>query len=72
MEFLKKPIYKCKKNRKIDGVCAGIAKTIGVDVSWIRLLFVISIFAGGSGIIVYILLDIVLDNEPEDPLNSDL
>ncbi|WP_082761153.1 PspC domain-containing protein [Clostridium sp. ATCC 25772] len=65
MEFFKKPIYKSRKNKKIDGVCAGIANSLEVDASWIRILFTLTILLGGSGIIVYLILDIALEKEPE-------
>ncbi|GAA0126781.1 PspC domain-containing protein [Clostridium senegalense] len=65
MEFFKKPIYKSRKNKKIDGVCAGIANSLEVDASWIRILFALTILLGGSGIIVYLILDIALEKEPE-------
>lgn len=65
MEFFKKPIYKSRKNKKIDGVCAGIANSLEVDASWIRILFALTILLGGSGIIVYLMLDIALEKEPE-------
>lgn len=66
MEFFKKPIYKSRTDKKIDGVCAGVAKAFGVDPSWVRLLFAGLLVFGGSGLLFYIILDIVLDKEPEE------
>jgi len=40
----------------IGGVAMGIAKYFSVDVSIIRILFIVSIFFGGFGIIVYFIL----------------
>ena len=65
MEFFKKPIYKSRENKKIDGVCAGIANSLEIDASWIRILFALTILLGGSGIIVYLILDIALEKEPK-------
>lgn len=66
MDFLKKPIYKSRTNQKIDGVCAGIAKAMDIDRSWVRLLFVVLLAFGGFGGVLYILLDCALDKEPID------
>lgn len=51
-------------NGKLAGVCAGLADYFGVDVTLVRLLFVVATFLGGPGILVYIVLALVL---PEDP-----
>jgi len=40
----------------VAGVASGLAKYLGIDVTAIRLLFVLSILLGGSGILVYVLL----------------
>lgn len=66
MDFFKKPLYKKRSNKKIEGICAGLADSLNVDVSWIRLAFVLSAFLGSAGIIVYVALAIVLDFEDTD------
>ena len=46
---------------QIAGVCAGLAEYFDVDVSWVRLGFVLTaIFTGGGFIIVYLVLAIIL------------
>jgi signal transduction histidine kinase len=40
----------------VAGVCAGIAKQAGVDVLLVRIVFVALAFAGGLGIVLYLLL----------------
>jgi phage shock protein PspC (stress-responsive transcriptional regulator) len=41
-------------NKKIAGVCAGIAAYLGWDVTLIRILFLAGIFASGASILVYL------------------
>jgi phage shock protein C len=48
----------------ISGVCGGIAKYFSVDPTLIRLLFVIFAFAGGPGFLAYIVLAIIVPEEP--------
>lgn len=54
-----KKLYRNVSDRVLGGVSAGIAAYFGTDVVVIRVLFVVSIFAGGSGILAYIILWII-------------
>jgi signal transduction histidine kinase len=42
--------------RALAGVCAGIAQTLGVDVTLVRLVFALLALAGGAGIVLYLAL----------------
>jgi signal transduction histidine kinase len=42
--------------RAVAGVCAGIARALGVDVTLVRLVFAVLALAGGAGILVYLAL----------------
>jgi phage shock protein C len=55
-----KRLYRSNKNRVIAGVCGGIGEYFNVDPTLIRLLWVLFIFAGGSGILAYIIAWIVI------------
>jgi len=50
-----KRLYKSRSDRMIDGVCGGVAEYIGVDTTLVRLGFVLLVFAGGMGVVLYIL-----------------
>ena len=45
-----KKLMKSSGNKKISGVCAGIAKYIGVDPTIVRLVFAIGFLAFGFGL----------------------
>ena len=51
----------------IAGVCAGIAEYFDIDPVIVRLAFVLFTLAGGVGILAYIVLAVVL---PEEPLTT--
>ena len=56
-------LTKCK-NRSLFGVCCGIANFIGIDVSIVRILFVLgTIFTGSILFWIYLLLALILPNE---------
>ena len=59
-----KRLYRARDERMIAGVCGGIAKYFNVDPTLIRLLFVILAFAGTSGLLAYIVLAIIVPEEP--------
>ena len=61
-----KKLYRSTKNRMLGGVCGGFAEYLGLDVTIVRLLYLIlSIFtACFPGLILYILCLFVIPNEP--------
>ena len=61
-----KKLYKCRREGKIDGVCAGVAKFFGIDVTLVRLIWMCSILFGGTGIVLYIVCMIVMPREPRE------
>jgi len=58
-----KKLYRSKKNRMIAGVCGGIGEYFNTDPTLIRLLWVIFVLAGGSGILAYIIAWIIIPEE---------
>lgn len=51
-----------KTNKKILGVCAGLANWSGMDAMIVRLIFAVATLIGfGSPILIYILLAMILD-----------
>ena len=59
-----KKLYKSKTDRKLAGVCGGIAEYIGIDSTLVRLALVIFCLAGGSGLILYLVAALVMPEEP--------
>ena len=59
-------LQRTKSDRMIAGVCGGIAKSLGWDPTLVRILYVlISIFSAAfPGILVYIILWVVMPEEP--------
>lgn len=58
-----KRIYRNPRNKVIAGVCAGIADYFDIDVTWVRLGFVLAIFASGVGLLAYIIAWIVIPKD---------
>ena len=51
-----KKLYRDPEDKKLGGVASGIAKYFGTDVAVIRILFLVFFFAGGFGLLAYIIL----------------
>ena len=58
-----KKLYKSNTDRKIDGVCGGLAEYFNVDSTLIRLGWVIFSCLGGCGLLAYIIAAIVIPRE---------
>ena len=66
-----KKLYKSRSDKKWLGVCGGLAKYFGISSTVIRLLFVITFFAGsGTSLLVYLALGIALDKEPPEMMDD--
>lgn len=57
-------LYRCRHDRRIAGVAAGIAEYFDADPTIVRLLWVVSIFFGGFGLLLYIAMALIVPNEP--------
>ena len=55
-----KRLYLSGRDRKIAGVCGGLGEYFTVDPTIFRVIFVISSFMGGAGILLYIILWLVM------------
>ncbi len=56
----------------IGGVCAGLGKYFKIDATLVRLIFVLLTLAGGSGILIYFILWIVIPREDMTDAQSSL
>ena len=54
-----KKLYRNPKGRVLGGIAGGIAAYIGIDVAYVRLFWILSIFTG-FGVILYLVLWLIL------------
>lgn len=60
-----KKLYKSRTDRKICGVCGGIAEYFGIDPTIVRLIWAIFILCLGTGFLAYFLAALVLPNQSD-------
>jgi phage shock protein C len=66
-----KKLYRSRKDRMIGGVCGGLAEYLSMDPTVIRILYILFALTGGSGILVYVILLLVIPEEPWDEALAD-
>jgi phage shock protein C len=54
----------------VGGVCAGLGRYFKIDATLIRLIFVLLTLAGGSGVLVYFILWIIIPREDTPPVSN--
>ena len=54
--IIRKRYYRDSDEKVLGGVAMGVANYFSVDVSLVRILFLISIFFGGFGVLIYFIL----------------
>lgn len=57
-------LYRSQTDKKIGGVCGGLGHYLGIDSTLIRLFFVLLAFGEGIGVLLYIILWILMPEEP--------
>lgn len=54
-----KKLYRNPDDKTLGGVASGLAAYFGIEVIWMRLLFIGLMFAGGAGLVIYVILWII-------------
>ncbi|HEX7472966.1 MAG TPA: PspC domain-containing protein [Candidatus Limnocylindrales bacterium] len=58
-------LYRCRHDKRVAGVAAGVAEYFEVDPTLVRIFWVLSVFVGGMGLLLYIAMAIIVPLEPE-------
>ncbi len=66
-----KKFYRSRTDRVLFGVCGGLGQYFKVDPILFRLFFVLLLFVEGSGILLYLVMVLVTQEEPGAPESSD-
>jgi phage shock protein C len=59
----KKRLYKSKTDKKLAGVCGGVARYFGIDSTIVRLIWVCLVLFAGCGLLAYLIAALVMPNE---------
>lgn len=56
------------RDKKLGGVCAGLADYFDLDPTIVRIVWLLAIFLGGTGLLLYLILWIALPLAPSTPV----
>lgn len=60
-----KKLYRSTTDKRIAGVCGGVAEYFGVDSTLIRLLVALCVLVLGTGVLAYILAWLIIPQRPD-------
>jgi phage shock protein PspC (stress-responsive transcriptional regulator)/uncharacterized integral membrane protein len=67
---MKTRLYRSSTDRMIAGVCGGLGAYLEIDPILVRLFFVLLTLGGGSGVLIYLVLWIVIPCDEQGELAS--
>lgn len=60
-----KKIYKVEEDKKLCGVCGGIAEYFGIDPTVVRVIWALCVIFAGFGLLAYIICAILFPKKSE-------
>jgi phage shock protein C len=63
-----RPFARYSADKKIAGVCGGVARYFNLDSSLVRAIWLLCVLLAGTGLLVYLALWIVMPLDPGNPV----
>ena len=63
MKKMEKKLHKSSTQKKICGVCGGIAEYFDIDVTIVRLIWALAVVFAGTGILAYFIAALVMPDD---------
>lgn len=63
MEIQNKKLMKSRNDRKLCGVCGGLAEYLNVDSTMVRLIWALLVLAAGTGVLAYLVAALIMPEE---------
>ncbi len=65
---MNKKLYRSTTDKKIDGVCGGVAEYFGIDATIVRLIWALLILCASVGFWAYIVCAFVIPEKPDNTI----
>ena len=62
---MEKKLYRSNSDKKIFGVCGGLAEYFGVDSTVVRLILVLAVLFCGVGLLAYLIAALIMPVKPD-------
>ena len=67
---MQKKLYRSATDKKLAGVCGGVAKYLNMDPTVIRVIWVLLALFGSLGLIAYIICALIIPEEPSNIIDA--
>lgn len=64
---MEKKLQRSQQYKMIAGVCSGLSDYFDLDITWVRIAFVVAVILGASGLLAYLVLWIAVPRKPYLP-----
>ena len=61
-----KKLWRSRTNKQIAGVCGGLGAYFETDPFWMRLIFIIFFLLGGTALLIYVIMWLLIPLEPKE------
>lgn len=62
--IMEKKLYLSSTDKKLAGVCGGVAEFFGIDSTLVRIAYAALVFCAGTGVLLYILCALIIPSKP--------
>ena len=63
---MEKKLYRSAKDKKVAGVCGGLAEYLNMDVTVVRLICALLVLCAGGGLLAYIICALIIPENPDN------
>ena len=67
---MQKKLYRSATDKKLAGVCGGVAKYLNMDPTVIRVIWALLALFGSLGLIAYIICALIIPEEPSNIIDA--
>lgn len=68
---MEKKLYRSQTNKKIAGVCGGLAEYLNIDTTVVRLIWALVTLFAGAGLLAYIVCALVIPERPSNVIDAE-
>ncbi len=68
---MEKKLYRSQTNKKIAGVCGGLANYLNIDPTIVRLIWALVVLCAGAGLLAYIVCALIIPQEPSNVIDAE-
>ena len=68
---MEKKLFRSNTNKKIAGVCGGLAEYLNMDPTVIRLIWVLVALFAGAGLLAYLICALIIPEKPDNIVDAE-